>query len=126
MALWSRSCKRVEVADIGSLVLIIPLEAEVLLIGLLIGEFDGSESILETLLKASSKGNNVQIRVLDVSFKEVEPGVWGDGACSVGDLLDRRSGAGGGDNVLNLFVDVDDMCFIVRDHKRWGGGRRGR
>jgi len=106
--------------------LIIPLEAEVLLVGLLIGEFDGCDSIFKALLEASGEGGNVQVGVLGVSFEEVEPRVQGDGSCGIEDLLDGRSGAGGGDDVLDLFVDIDDMHFIIWDHKGWDRGRQGR
>ena len=123
MALWSRSCKSVESADIGGLALIIPFEAQVLLTGLLIAEVDGGERILEALIEASSEGGNVQFGVLGMSFKEVEPRIWGDGSCSIEHLLDGQSGAGGGDEVFDLLVDIDDLCFIIWDDERQGGSR---
>jgi len=103
--------------------LIIPLEAEVLLSGFLVAELGFSKSVFETLSKASGECSDVQSWVLGVSFKKVESGVWGDRSGSVKDLLDGRRG--GGDEIFDLFVDVDDMGFIIGDDQRWGGGRRG-
>ena len=110
--------------DVGGLLLIIPLEVEVFLSSLLIVELGFSESVFKALSKASGKCSDVQPWVLGMSFEEVEPRVWGDGLGGVEDLLDGR--AGGGDEVFDLLVDVDDMCFIVWDDQRRGGGRRGR
>ena len=73
MALWSWCCKGVELADIGGLSLIIPLEVEVFLVGLLIGEFNGGKAVFEALAKASGKGGDIQVRVLGMSLEEVEP-----------------------------------------------------
>jgi hypothetical protein len=103
--------------------LIIPLEAEVLLVCLFITKLGFGQMVFEALSEASGKGGDVQSWVLGVSLKEVESGVWGDGSGSVEDLLDgwRR----GGDIVFDLFVDVDDLGFIVWDNQRWGGSGRG-
>ena len=110
-------------SDVGSLLLIIPLEAEVLLSGFLVAELGFGKSVFEALLKASGEYGNVQSWVLGVSFEKVESGVWGDRLGGVKDLLDGRRG--GRDRVFDLFVDVDDVGFIVGDDQRWGGGRRG-
>jgi len=124
MALWSRCCQCIKVSDVGGLLLIIPFEVEVLLSGLFVAELGFSKSVFEALSEASGKGGDVQSWVLGMFFEKVESGVWGDGSSGVKDLLDGRQG--GGDKVFNLFVDVDDVGFIVGDNQRWGGGRQGR
>jgi len=121
MALWSWSCKGIELADIGGLALIIPFEVQVLLMGFLIAEVKGGDVVFKALVEASSESGDVQFGVLGMSFKEIEPRIWGDRSCSVKHLLDGRSGAGGGDEVFDLFVDVDDLRFIIWDNKRQGG-----
>jgi len=88
--LWSRCCQCVKASDVGGLLLIIPLKAEILLSGLLVAELGFSESVLEALSEASGEGGNVQSWVLGVSLEKVESGVWGDGLSGVEDLLVRR------------------------------------
>ena len=110
--------------NVGQHGLFIPLEPEVFLVAFLITEFGSGEAVLEALSEASGKGGNVQVRVLGVSFKEVEPGVGGDWVCSVENLLDGRARAGRGDDIFDLLVDIDDMCFIIWDTQR--GSRRSR
>jgi len=78
------------VLDVGGLLLIIPLEVEVLLSGFLVAELGFSKLVFEALLKASGEHSDVQSWVLGVSFEKVESGIWGDGLGGVKDLLDGR------------------------------------
>ena len=126
MALQSWCCEGVEVMNVGQEVLFIPLELEVFLAGLFVAELDGVKAVFETLSEASGKGGDIQVGVLGMSFEEVKSGLGGDGAHGVKDLLNGRAGAGGGDNVLDLLVDVDDMCFFIWDAQRGNGGGQGR
>ena len=99
--------------------MIIPLEAEVLLSGFFVTDLGFGEAVFKALPEASGEGGDIQSWVLGMSLKEIKPGVRGDGSGSVEDLLDgwRR----GGDIVFDLFVDVDDLGFIVGDDQGWGG-----
>jgi hypothetical protein len=116
MALWSRCCQCVKASDVGGLLLIIPFEVEILLSGLLIAELGFGKSVFEALSETSGESGDIQSRVLGVSLEKVESGVGGDSSSGVEDLLDR--GRGGGDGVLDLLVDVDDVGFIVWDNQR--------
>jgi len=121
VALWSQCCQCVKALDVNGLLLIIPLEAEVLLSGLLVAELGFGELVLKALSEALGEGGDVQSQVLGMSLKKVESGIWGDGSSSVEDLVDR--GRGRGDDVFDLHVDVDDVGFIVWDNQRRDRGR---
>ena len=99
--------------------MVIPLEVEVLLSGLLVADLGFGEAVFKAFPEASGEGGDVQSWILGMSLEEVKPGVRGDGSGGVEHLLDRRGG--GGDVVFNLLVDVDDLSFIVGDDQGWGG-----
>jgi hypothetical protein len=104
--------------------LIIPLEAEVLPLCLLIAKLGFGQAVFEASSEALGEGGDVQLWILGVSFEEVKSGVGRDGSGGVKDLLDEWRG--GRDVVFDFFVDVNDLSFIVWDNQWWGGRRRGR